>query len=87
MITERDIDSIKACGEFNSIRLPMHYNLFTLPVEGEPVKGQDTWKEEGFRMTDDLLFVVPQERDMADPRPSCGTGGREMTNRLPMFKH
>ena len=54
MITERDIDSIKAWG-FNSIRLPMHYNLFTLPVEGEPVKGQDTWKEEGFRMTDDLL--------------------------------
>ena len=54
MITERDIDSIKAWG-FNSIRLPMHYNLFTLPVEEEPVKGQDTWKEEGFRMTDDLL--------------------------------
>jgi len=54
MITERDIDSIKAWG-FNSIRLPMHYNLFTLPVEDEPVAGQDTWKEEGFRMTDDLL--------------------------------
>jgi hypothetical protein len=54
MITERDIDSIKAWG-FNSIRLPMHYNLFTLPVEQEPVPGQDTWKEEGFRMTDDLL--------------------------------
>ncbi len=54
MITERDIDSIKAWG-FNSIRLPMHYNLFTLPVDQEPVPGQDTWKEEGFRMTDDLL--------------------------------
>lgn len=54
MITERDIDSVKAWG-FNSIRLPMHYNLFTLPVEEEPVTGQDTWKEEGFRMTDDLL--------------------------------
>ncbi|HSO78059.1 MAG TPA: cellulase family glycosylhydrolase [Bacteroidales bacterium] len=54
MITERDIDSIKAWG-FNSIRLPMHYNMFTLPVEQEPVAGQDTWKEEGFRMTDELL--------------------------------
>ncbi|HUW91611.1 MAG TPA: cellulase family glycosylhydrolase, partial [Bacteroidales bacterium] len=54
MITERDIDSIKAWG-FNSIRLPMHYNLFTLPIEEEPVQGQDTWREEGFKMTDDLL--------------------------------
>src|SRR5689334_24107224 len=27
-----DIDSIKAWG-FNSVRLPMHFNLYTLPVE------------------------------------------------------
>jgi endoglucanase len=54
MITERDIDSIKAWG-FNSIRLPMHYNLFTLPVEKEPVKGENTWLNTGFDLTDNLL--------------------------------
>src|SRR4051812_20941319 len=27
-----DIDSLKAWG-FNSVRLPMHYNLYTLPIE------------------------------------------------------
>ena len=40
---------------FNSIRLPMHYNLFTLPIEEEPVKGRDTWLTTGFEMTDNLL--------------------------------
>ncbi|HEX7846053.1 MAG TPA: hypothetical protein VF476_09665, partial [Chitinophagaceae bacterium] len=35
--TKKDIDSLAAWG-FNSIRLPMHYNLYTLPVEQEPVK-------------------------------------------------
>lgn len=49
-----DIDSMKAWG-FNSVRLPMHYNLYTLPVEQEPVAGQNTWLEKGFAMTDSLL--------------------------------
>ena len=49
-----DIDSMKAWG-FNSVRLPMHYNLYTLPIEQEPVKGQNTWLEKGFSMTDSLL--------------------------------
>ncbi|TCD00347.1 cellulase family glycosylhydrolase [Pedobacter psychroterrae] len=49
-----DIDSMKAWG-FNSVRLPMHYNLYTLPVDKEPVAGQDTWLEKGFAMTDSLL--------------------------------
>lgn len=49
-----DVDSMAAWG-FNSIRLPMHYNLYTLPVEQEPVKGQNTWLEKGFTMTDSLL--------------------------------
>ena len=53
-ITKKDIDSLAKWG-FNSIRLPMHYNLYTLPIEKEPVKGQNTWLEEGFKMTDDLL--------------------------------
>ncbi len=33
----------------------MHYNLFTLPIEEEPVKGTDTWLTTGFEMTDNLL--------------------------------
>jgi len=53
-ITKQDIDFLAKSG-FNSIRLPMHYNLYTLPIEKEPKKGENTWLEEGFRMTDDLL--------------------------------
>ncbi len=53
-ITKRDIDSLAAWG-FNSVRLPMHYNLYTLPIEKEAVSGQNTWLEEGFKRTDDLL--------------------------------
>jgi len=53
-ITKQDIDFLAKAG-FNSIRLPMHYNLYTLPIEKEPVKGENTWLEEGFNMTDDLL--------------------------------
>lgn len=49
-----DVDSLKAWG-FNSIRLPMHYNLFTLPVEKEPVPGKNTWLKKGFELTDSLL--------------------------------
>jgi aryl-phospho-beta-D-glucosidase BglC (GH1 family) len=51
---KKDIDSMAAWG-FNSIRLPMHYNLFTLPIEDEPVAGKDTWLEKGFEMVDQLL--------------------------------
>lgn len=53
-ITKRDIDSLKAWG-FNSVRLPMHYNLYTLPIDQEPVAGQNTWLDEGFERTDQLL--------------------------------
>ena len=53
-MTRADVDRLAASG-FNSIRLPMHYNLFTLPIEEEPVKGEDTWLATGFDMTDNLL--------------------------------
>jgi aryl-phospho-beta-D-glucosidase BglC (GH1 family) len=49
-----DIDSLKIWG-FNSVRLPMHYNLYTLPVEDEPVAGEHTWLETGFALTDSLI--------------------------------
>lgn len=49
-----DIDSMAKWG-FNSVRLAMHYNLFTLPTENEPLAGQNTWLEKGFALTDSLL--------------------------------
>ena len=49
-----DIDSLAAWG-FNAIRLPMHYNLFTLSIQEEPVLGQNTWLTKGFEMTDSLV--------------------------------
>ena len=49
-----DVDSMKAWG-FNSIRLPMHFNLYTLPVDKEPVAGENTWLDKGFALTDSLL--------------------------------
>ena len=52
--TKADIDAMARWG-FNSVRLPMHYALYTLPVEQEPVAGRQTWVEEGFRRTDELL--------------------------------
>ncbi|HEX8270993.1 MAG TPA: cellulase family glycosylhydrolase [Flavobacterium sp.] len=59
-VTKRDIDSLKAWG-FNSIRLPMHYNLYTLPIELEK-PGQNTWLAEGFERTDKLLEWCAQNR-------------------------
>ena len=50
-ITKRDIDSLKAWG-FNSVRLPMHYNLYILPIENESVAGENTWLDEGFTRID-----------------------------------
>ncbi len=59
--TKADIDSLAAWG-FNSVRLPMHYNLFTLPVEDEPVKGKQTWLPKGFELTDSLLSWCKSNR-------------------------
>jgi len=52
--TQRDVDSLAAWG-FNSIRIPLHYNLFTLPIEDEPVQGEQTWIETGFQLIDSVL--------------------------------
>lgn len=49
-----DIDSMASWG-FNSVRLPMHYHLYTLSVDEEPVAGGNTWLEKGFALTDSLL--------------------------------
>ena len=53
-LTRADIDSLASWG-FNSVRLPMHYNLYTLPIEDEPTVGVNTWLEKGFVLTDSLV--------------------------------
>ena len=59
--TQRDVDSLAAWG-FNSIRIPMHYNLFTLPIEEETVAGENTWIETGFELIDDVLdWAAPHD--------------------------
>ncbi|MBT4062357.1 MAG: carbohydrate-binding protein [Lentimicrobiaceae bacterium] len=58
-VTKDDVDSLAAWG-YNSIRLPMHYNLFTLPIEDEPVSGENTWLTKGFNMVDSLLSWCEQ---------------------------
>jgi len=49
-----DVDSMKAWG-FNSVRVALHYKWFTLPIEEEPVTGENTWLEKGFIMLDSLM--------------------------------
>ena len=58
-IVKADIDSLASFG-YNSVRLPMHYNLFTLPIQYEPVTGQNTWIETGFNLVDNLLSWCEQ---------------------------
>lgn len=58
-VQKTDIDALKSWG-FNSIRLPMHYNLFTLPIEEEPVEGVNTWLTKGFELTDSLISWCAQ---------------------------
>ena len=53
-ITQGDVDSLASYG-FNSVRLPMHYDLFTLPIQEEPIVGENTWLDLGFYMVDNLL--------------------------------
>ena len=49
-ITKADIDSMAIWG-FNSVRVPMHYNLFTLPIEEEN-GNENTWLNKGFEIID-----------------------------------
>jgi endoglucanase len=52
--TRSDMDSLHSWG-FNSVRLPMHYNLFTLSADAEPEAGKNTWLSIGFALTDSLI--------------------------------
>lgn len=49
-----DVDSMTRWG-FNCVRPALHYKVFTLPIEDEPVQGQNTWLESGFIRLDSLV--------------------------------
>lgn len=49
-----DVDSMAKWG-FNCVRPALHYKLFTLPIEEEPVQGVNTWLESGFARLDSLM--------------------------------
>jgi len=49
-----DVDSMARWG-FNCVRPALHYNLFTLAIEDEPVQGVNTWLESGFVRLDSLM--------------------------------
>ena len=58
---QEDVDSLAAWG-FNSIRIPLHYNLFTPPIQQEPNADQNTWLETGFEIIDNVLaWAEPHE--------------------------
>ena len=58
---EADIDSMKAWG-FNSVRLPMHYNLSPCPLKRSQSL-ENTWLDLGFELTDSLVQWC-KEREM-----------------------
>lgn len=50
---EADMQFLSQQG-FNTLRVPMHYKYFTLPIEQEPVEGEQTWIDEGFTRIDSM---------------------------------
>ncbi|MFT6334870.1 MAG: endoglucanase [Saprospiraceae bacterium] len=76
-VRKSDIDSLKSWG-FNSVRLPMHYNLFTLPIEDEPVVGEDTWLDKGFELTDQLIDWCKQNEMYVILDMHAAPGGQGM---------
>ncbi|TXI12616.1 MAG: glycoside hydrolase family 5 protein [Rhizobium sp.] len=53
-VTKDDIDTMAKWG-FNSVRLPMHWNLFIEDVRGKGAASRIVWNEEGFRRVDALV--------------------------------
>ena len=53
-VTKADIDAMAGWG-FNSVRLPMHWNLFIKGTPGRNATGRIAWNEEGFRRVDALI--------------------------------
>lgn len=54
VVTKADIDAMARWG-FNSVRLPMHWNLFIKDMSGKNANSKIVWNEEGFRRVDALI--------------------------------
>ncbi len=72
-VTRRDIDSLAAWG-FNSIRLPMHYNLMT------PKDQPGIYLESGFAYIDSLLAWCESNRLYLILDLHCAPGGQNSGN-------
>lgn len=59
-VTLKDVQKLKSLG-FNLFQAPLHYDLFTLPIEQEPERGHDTWLLTGFDLLDQLVDWCTQE--------------------------
>lgn len=57
-ITKSDIDALADWG-FNSVRLPMHWNLFIKDVTDLSGSDETVWNEEGFQRVDALIAWRP----------------------------
>ncbi|GAX20632.1 hypothetical protein FisN_32Hh014 [Fistulifera solaris] len=79
-VSRQDIKEMKSIG-FNLVRVPMHYELFTLSVEDEPIRGLTSWVGTGFKLLDDLLSWCSEEGVyvMLDLQAAPGGQSREMS--------
>ncbi|MDL2405892.1 cellulase family glycosylhydrolase [Rhizobium calliandrae] len=60
-VTQADIDAMAGWG-FNSVRLPMHWNLFIKDTAGKSGPGKIVWNVEGFRRVDALIAWLKANR-------------------------
>ncbi len=80
-VTRADIDTMANWG-FNSVRPALHYNLFTLPIEQEPVAGSQTWIEKGFVMLDSLIAWCAANRMYVILDLHAAPGGQGRDNNI-----
>ncbi|MDP4238387.1 MAG: carbohydrate-binding protein [Bacteroidota bacterium] len=73
-----DVDSMAHWG-FNCVRPALHYKLFTLPIEDEPVQGVNTWLDGGFARLDSLMAWCAANRMyvMLDMHAAPGGQGKD----------
>jgi hypothetical protein len=78
-VTHEDVRELKSLG-FNIIKAPLHYELFTLPIQEEPVRGQDTWIMTGFELLDQLLEWAAEEEIYVLLDLQAAPGGQNFDN-------
>lgn len=79
-VVQEDIKEMKSIG-FNLVRVPMHYELFTLSLQDEPISGLTSWVGTGFKLLDDLLSWCAEEEMyvMLDLQAAPGGQSRDMS--------